>query len=247
MLMRTALRALAAAIVLAGATPAAQAQTQTFVDFSSHYTQRLQDLAGGVYGAVPADGVFATTGGIDFHVGLNSAPNGNNLWNANYDGQPDGGGTRTLDLTVSIANPTHVYTLVNTWWGASTPNIARVEFFGTGGAYLKRELIGGTHMRDWYNNIWTNTITDPNTVEVFTGQNVRLDRMGVDLGAAFAGQTLTGIRFTDGGGWNQQRLMVSGITVVSTSTVPEPGTVALLATGLVAVGAGAWRRRRVTV
>ena len=243
--MRLALRALAAAALLTGATPAAHAQTQTFVDFSADYTQRLQSLDAG-YAAVPANGILSTTGGIDFHVGLGATPNGNNIWNANFDGPDGGAGTRTLDLTVNILNPTSVHTLLNSWWGSTAPNIARVEFFGTGGAYLSRSLVGGSDMRDFYDNVWTNTINGTTTVNVFSARPVRLDRLDVELGAAFAGQCLTGIRFTDDGGFLQQRMMVSGITVLSTSTVPEPATVALMGTGLLAVGAGAWRRRRAT-
>ena len=229
--------------LLCAAAPAAHAQTQTFVDFSSEYTQRLQNLHGD-YGAVPANGIFTTAGDVRFHVGQSSAPGGNNIWNANFDGPDGGAGTRTLDLAVDILNPTAVYTLLNTWWGSTAAGIAKVEFFGTNGAYLEKSLVGGTDMRDFYNNVWTNTINGTSTVNVFASGPVRLDRMGVDLSAAFAGERLTGIRFTDSGGWLQQRLMVSGVTVVSVSAVPEPATVALVGGGLLALGAVARRRAR---
>jgi MYXO-CTERM domain-containing protein len=63
-----------------------------------------------------------------------------------------------------------------------------------------------------------------------------LDMQRFDLDAAFAGQTLTSIVFTDNGMNGVQRLNLFGITAV----VPGPGALALLG----ALGLSASRRRR---
>jgi hypothetical protein len=106
--------------------------------------------------------------------------------------------------------------------------LAKNEFFGSDGAYISRDLVGGFDIRDFLQNIFTNTINSPNTQNVFTSSGtkgtVRLDNQAFDLPAGFLDETLDTVRLTDTGRPKVQRTWLAGITV---ETIPEPTTTVL--------------------
>jgi hypothetical protein len=119
---------------------------------------------------------------------------------------------------------------MNTYWGEPGPNsYAKLEFFGTGGAYAQLALVSGQHIRDFNNNVWENQSPGSINVLQWSGwrgyPTQRMDRQQIDLPASFLGETLTEIRLTDNGGWNrfdvptntsvQQRVFLAGVTVES--------------------------------
>lgn len=147
--------------------------------------------------------------------------------------------TQILHVDTNIAGARNVYSMINTFWGQGGPNsYLSVTFNATGGVSHTFQLLGNTDIRDYNNWVWTNTINNTTTVEVWNignGQQ-RLDMQKFALDSAFWNQTLTSIEIVDSGGFEFQRAIVMGLTV----EVPAPATASLLAlTGLVAA-----RRRR---
>ncbi len=221
------------------------------VNFSGQANTHLQDF--------PEPVPFSYTGGIDLpnadtgSLTLGGIPfviptNGLNGWNSYNAPGPN---PIVLDIPVNIFNATTVYTLINTYWGEPGPDsYAKIEFFGTGGAYYEKDLIGGVDIRNY--NVeapataaWTQTINGTTTTEVLSynsfGLGQRLDMQTFVLPASFEGQTLDEIQLTDTGGATLfQRLLLSGVTVQS---VPEPSSLLLFGTELLAL-AGYVRRRR---
>jgi hypothetical protein len=204
------------------------------LSLASQVNSRLQDNVWGSIG-MPASllELSGTTvlAGVPFDIPVN----GNNYWHS-YQPPPgasianplDDNQPRVLSLTTNVENPARVYTLINTYWGEPGPNsYAKLEFFGTGGAYAELELVGGTHMRDFNSNIWENQ--SPNSINVLQWSGwhgyptQRLDRQEIELPFTFHSETLTEIRLTDTGGWDrfdvptntsvQQRVFLAGITV----------------------------------
>jgi hypothetical protein len=108
--------------------------------------------------------------------------------------------------------------------------VGSVEFFGSGGAYAKVDLVEGTNVRDHYQGSYNNVIDGIHAVPAFAGPNgARLDQQIFDLPASFAGATLQTIRSTNGGLSNPAvSPFIAGATVAA---VPEPAGVWLLAAG----------------
>lgn len=186
----------------------------TTIDLAPHANRRLQAVGFGAVNQLPEGDV--TLGGIGFAIPVG----GNNVWTG---AAATGSNPRILDVAVNATGVTKVYTLINTLWGErATGARASITFYGSTGTVYAVELDGNNHIRDYLWNTWTNTINGTSTVNVFTagsGQGVgstnqvRLDMQTFQLPAAFAKETLTKIRITDWGGTNDQRLIVSGITV----------------------------------
>lgn len=200
-----------------GATASALANFTTVALPS--YNFRLQSLFGA--SALYPEG-NVTLGGVPFSIPVG----GNNGFGMG------GSGQAVLTIPTSIAQATKVHILLNTFWGTTTPNLAQVETTVDGNTSTKF-LTGGTDMRDYLQNVYTNTINGTTTTNAFLagsgqGNEVRLDKLTITLPAT---GTLQQIRFVDNGADGLQRLMITGITVES---VPEPGTLALA--GLGAIG-----------
>lgn len=102
-----------------------------------------------------------------------------------------------LNISVSILNATNVYTLMNTFFGSLTAGVS-VEFQGTGGANDVFNLFGGTQIRDWNKDVYTNAINGTTTQAWHTinGGDNRFDAQQFILSAEFLGQTLTNILIT---------------------------------------------------
>jgi uncharacterized protein (TIGR03437 family) len=158
-----------------------------------------------------------------------------------YDGFTGSGASITID--VSIASPTDVYTLMNAYSPPPGQQIATIQFVGTGGASLTFPLIAGQDIRDYYQGIYANTLTngitgvqafnafscnDPATCLDGTGGigNLVADEQDFSFGATFAGKTLTQIIITDT--YSGSTPILLGISVAAppttTTFVPIPAT-----------------------
>ena len=206
----------------------------TSVSISERANVHLQDF--------PEPLLFSLTGGIDLpdeYTGslvLGGVPfeipqDGLNGWNSFNSAGPN---PRSIDLAVGVPNVTAVYTLINTYWGSLGPtSYAKIEFFGSAGAYFERELIGGVDVRNYNHEppataTWAQTINESTTKEVLAynsfGLGQRLDMQTFTLPTSFQGQALESIRLTDtGGDTNFQRLILSGVSVAAVTPATTPG------------------------
>jgi hypothetical protein len=210
----------------------AQAANFYPVDISTFYNDRIQIGS-------PAGNV--TLGGIPFQLGVS----GNNVWNSYY--PVNAPNPRSIDIGVNIFGVSEVNTLINTLWGKPGPSsYASLEFFGSAGAYYKKDLVSNIDIRDFKVSYWTNSINGTTTTQVWTGNvpgqgTYRLDKQQITLPATFLDQTLTTIRMSDYGAAEFQRTFLSGVTVTSVG-IPEPTTI--LGTTLAIGLAGVVRRKR---
>lgn len=131
------------------------------------------------------------------------------------------GGAVALDFPIGLANVAGVHTLINTYWGENgRGTLASLTFEFDDGATFVKPLDGNVDIRDFYQNIFTNTINGTTTVNVVTtdvdgsaGPNLyRLDKQFVDL-SAFADKVLVSMTLNDLGANGVQRTFLVGITV----------------------------------
>lgn len=167
------------------------------------------------------------------------------VWNAEY----AGGGSKTI--SVNIPDATGFYSLINTWWGqdSSQGSFASISFNFADNSSFTKELFGNVDIRDFsYSSGWTTQINGTSTRNVYLNPGVyAIDRQWIDFGD-YSGKTLTGVTFTDNGGTQLQRFLLSGATVQSgetgqvigpallpgeTAAVPEPSTYALFGIGAI--------------
>jgi hypothetical protein len=123
---------------------------------------------------------------------------------------------------------------MNSTWGAPGPNsYAYLEFFGSGGAYFRKDLVGNIDIRDYGHPGFTDTINGTTTINVYRqpipGQPTgywTLDKQEIDLPDAFHTQTLDRIRVVDNGAnYSEglsyaQRVFLYGVTVQAL-TLPD--------------------------
>jgi len=180
------------------------------VDFSRYHNSNFGVFAPGT--AYPTGD--QTLGGVPFHI----PSKGDNLWcphfkaDGTYDPIPPHD-LKSISIPVDVDDVSGVHALINTLGGEGGPGtFASLEFFGSDGAYYKKELDGNSDIRDWATN-WTDTINNNTTVEVFRSGRHVLDKVFVDLPAEFDSQTLTRIIVNDNGGTNFQRIFLAGLTV----------------------------------
>ena len=178
---------------------------------------------------------------------------------------PTSGSGTSVTMSVSIASPTDVYTLINSTSPPPGEQLGTIQFVGTGGANLTFSLIAGKNIRDYYQGAFANSLTngvsgvealnafscvDPtnclgsgSTGNVQTGNHGTyvIDEQDFSLGAAFAGQTLTQIIITDTR--DGSRPLLLGVTVGSSGT----GAPAIASGGIVngasfqaGIAAGSW-------
>ena len=178
-------------------------------------------------------------GGIPFNIGVA----GNNYyWSGGV------AGTTTADVPINLTGIVGVHTLINNAWGENGPGtLASLTFNFSDATNFVKPLDGNVDIRDFYNNVFTNTINGTTTQNVFetdndgsSGTNLyRLDKQFIDL-SAFSSKTLVSMTLTDMGSDGVQRTFLSGVTVVS---VPEPSSIAIFAS--IASGLLSRRRKRI--
>ncbi|MEO8337178.1 MAG: PEP-CTERM sorting domain-containing protein [bacterium] len=165
---------------------------------------------------------------------------------------------RTLDLWVGMMNVTKIYTIMDTRFGyAGDPNDpstsqASLTFNYLGGGSVTQYLYGCYNTRDhnpygYSSSCWAYNDAAPagSNAQQFAsfGSNspVVFDMQTWDL-SAYSSQMLTSITFTDNGpGVNSAFLRA--VTVDTVTATPEPATWALMASGLLAIGGVARRKR----
>ncbi len=184
-----------------------------------------------------------TLGGVFFNIQMEG---GLNAWNAEVVPGPY---PHILSIPLNIPDVTNAFTLINTFYGQPGPtSYITLEFFGTGGAYHRKDLIGNEYVRDHFFGGNTNLINGTTTVEVYNsggGQGVesRLDMQSILLPTVFQGNTLTEFRITSTGGLFISDATFQGLTFY---TVPEPSSLALVGVGGLALVRRGWRKRRAT-
>jgi hypothetical protein len=153
-------------------------------------------------------------------------------------------GDSLFAIPTDIFGATTVYTLINSAFGTAGAVNGRVEFVGTGGAFASFDLTQGFNIRDYFNNVFNNVVTDPTIVTANFGGGVRLDRQTFVLPASFATETLTEIRLIGTNAGNPQGEPFLVGATVGTAAVPEPSSLALAGVGGLGLVGYVWRRRR---
>lgn len=186
------------------------------VDLSPYANTRIQNYQPSSAGYPEG---MVTLGGIPFNI---QTVGGNNAWNAEVVSGPY---PHVLAIPLSIAGATEVHSLINTFYGQPGPtSYITLEFFGTGGAYFKKELIGNVDVRDHFYAFWTNSINGTTTTNVYSSgggflSESRLDKQEIDLPAVFAGETMTEFRLTSTGGVLISDASIQGLTVVAAEAI----------------------------
>jgi hypothetical protein len=207
-------------LILGGSPLSAAALVYTPIPF--HYNG-FHDGSGDT--STPAGHV--TLGGVPFSIP--QSPN-KNTW---YCGM-SGDGTNPLTIPVNIYGIREVDTLIVTQWGVVGSQTVKLQFYGDGGAYQEKILVGDVDIRNWLNdpNGYTHYINGTTTTNVYMGPspdfynwNHYIDKQRIDLGPDFAHQTLTHIILTDSGADYSQRAFLYGVTV---GAVRRPGASLLL-------------------
>jgi uncharacterized membrane protein len=171
------------------------------IGLGNGYNANLQD----VDGAFPAG--LVTLGGVLFNI----PSTGNNYWHSVAAGGPN---PRSIDVTTSRPGVVEVHTLINTYWGQPGPtSYAYLEFFGSDGAYYRKDLIGDIDVRDFNQLSFTNNINGTSTTNVVTIGSHRLDKQRIDLPADFHNETLVKITLSDNGSDGLTRAFLAGVTV----------------------------------
>jgi hypothetical protein len=150
---------------------------------------------------------FTTVEGTPFAI----APTGLNTWRSRTVA-----GSATGDKSVTIPTSRfgvgEVYTLMNTEGGNTTDGV-RFSFSASGGASYTTTLMGGNHFRSHRTDAGIQTLTSPNSTQVYNSGNRRLDRQRIVLPANFRTRTLSSITITDLGTDATSRVFIAGLTL----------------------------------
>ncbi len=218
------------AVVISFATSAQPLAAQYIpVDISSQFTNDLRSNVGG--SAFPIAPTTISIGGVPFDL----KPFANTVDSLGTAGSPLG--PYNLVFPVNQPDAVAVYTLINSAFGTFGANNGLVEAIGTGGAYASFDLIQGTNIRDYFQNVFNNVV-GPDIESVVYG-SVRLDRQVLLLPATFQGQTLTEIRISGTAGDPSGEPFLTALTVA----VPEPSSVVLAGLSFLGLGCVTLRKK----
>ncbi|SMD05451.1 CsgG/HfaB family protein [Sporomusa malonica] len=185
------------------------------LDITSHCNWRMRNMGYLVAEQMPEGDILL--GGVPFYIGTEK----NNIWASSRAVGPN---AQVLEIPMDIPNPVMVYTLINSEWGKlGGESLAYIEFFGSSGAYYKKELTGNEDIRDWLKGTgwfpkWAQNINNKTTINVVTvkdkANEARLDRQQISLPSTFHGQNLVKVRLVDNGEMYVQKIFLTGITIL---------------------------------
>jgi hypothetical protein len=195
-------------LVLSWSGSALAGLVYTPVEFRPFYNDRISNRPGGF-----PEGMGLILGGIPFNI----PPGENNTW---WSGA---GQTNWVEMSITIPvniyGVTEVHPLINTGWGLTGGPYTWMEFFGSSGAYYRKDLYGDVDIRGWQydSTVWTTNNIQLPTVEVWGNGSQHLDKQHITLPPAFRYQTLVSIKMTDAGaiagGYASHRAYLQGLTV----------------------------------
>ncbi|MBS0188646.1 MAG: hypothetical protein JSS51_11295 [Planctomycetes bacterium] len=163
------------------------------LDLTPKVNANLQSYTGGA--SYPVGGQTRQLGGVPFTLALyNSAPGTLGAIQL-----PANNTLTTHSFAVNISGASRVFTVINSAWGALGANNGKIEVFGSAGAYAKLDLIQGSTIRDHYQGVFQNLLTNPTVATTRFGNDV-LDRQVLSLPAAFLTQSIVEFRFSGNGG-----------------------------------------------
>jgi hypothetical protein len=141
---------------------------------------------------------------------------------------PNRSSPSSFDVPVNIANPTEVYTLINSGYGEYGDTVGAVEFEATGGLDYTVKLVEGQDIRDHNNGGFNNTIGNGALGGIYVGTasfgggKVRLDEQGFMLPSSFQSSTLTDIILHGYGDDPTGTPFLAAATVTNSPTTPTP-------------------------
>lgn len=145
-----------------------------------------------------------------------------------------------FSIPANVPAAVRVFTLINSAFGTLGADNGAVEFSGSGGAFASFDLVQGVNIRDHFNSVFNNVVSDPAIVTQDFGGGVRLDRQTFVLPADFLTQTLVEVRLVgDGPGFGPGQPFLAGVTV---ERVPAPAGWVLWGMAQAAI-CFPWRRR----
>jgi len=215
-----------AALMLASAAASLTAPAETFTSISlpSLDTDIRSFNDGAAYSPLfPA--TSQTLGGVPFNFQADV------IGNTAFIG---GVGANSVTIPVNVFGVSSVYTLINTAFGSLGADVGSVTFHGSLGDTFTIQLIEGQNVRDHYFGSFVNTTSDPSTQQAVFGINSaghsHLDMQTFTLPIGFANETLVNMVFTDNLLGSDGLPFIAGATVLSSSSVPENSSSALLLT-----------------
>lgn len=186
------------------------------VNIDSYVNSNLQNYTHG--SDYPIGGTSLTVGGVAFTL-ANYPGGGTGVIQTPYQLSPS-----SFDVPVNVANPTTVYTLINSTWGIDGDTVGAVEFKATGGLDYTVNLIEGQDIRN-HCNCGYNQIIGQGALggtylgtAYFGGDQVRFDELGFTLPSSFQSSTLTDIILHGNNDYPNGNPFLAAATVASNAT-----------------------------